>query len=83
MAYLLFCHIFFFAAGMGVDSPERQSGMEACGDRALPPNAGEPLETLSQHHFGARTMSGQPVKALREGRPYFIKLGISSQTKTS
>ena len=48
------------AAGMEADSPECQSGMEACGGGALSHRARETPKTLSRHRFDAGTMSGQP-----------------------
>ena len=49
-----------FATGMVVDSPQRPSGMEACGGGAT---GGSHRKHISRHHLGVRTMNGQPVQA--------------------
>jgi len=51
---------------MGAVSPQRQSGMEACGDGAT---NGSPRKHISRHRFAVRTMSGQPVQARVQARP--------------
>ncbi len=48
---------FTIAAGMAADSPQCQSGMEACGGGAT---GGSHRKHISRHRYGRRTMSGQP-----------------------